>query len=227
MKVLKKYKEFGTIVFLKEKNKYISISFGGNGDLYWSFHSDSVDKDNTFIITKENYGVYSLFEQLFSDIENINIFDDEKIPFYIETEEDRDEFLKIREDRMNKEREKYRLYNCSNYNELFCDNVITWYSDETAHEVSNFLKIYKEDEIFKLSFNIQDSIDGFDDDFHSSCYIPIRFRNSGSSYSPFNVVFMRMYHKLKEVDDVQDYGHQMHFEEYIYQKNKVKKLKLD
>ena len=59
----------------------------------------------------------------------------------------------------------------------------------------------------------------------SSSYIPIRFRNSGSFYNPFNVLFMRMHNKMKKIDDVNDIGHQIHIEEYLYnkQKNLLKK----
>ena len=102
--------------------------------------SENVNDDNNFIITKENYEVYRLFDK-----EN---------------------------------------------------NTITWYSDETNHEVANILKIKKENESFELEFYIQPYIEGYDRDFNSLYHIPIRFRNSGSSYDPFNIVFMRMYEKV-------------------------------
>ena len=52
----------------------------------------------------------------------------------------------------------------------------------------------------------------------------IRFRNSGSRYDPFNIVFMRMFLKLQQVDDINDFGHQIHIEEFLYQKRLLKKL---
>lgn len=220
MKVIKKETQFGYIILFDEEDKFIRFAFGGNGDLYWSIHNkykneDNEIKSNFFIITKENYGVYKLFENLFLDIENISIFDSEyDTLFYLENEEDMRVYLE----------EQYRLFNHSNYNELFNkDNkTITWYSDETAHDVANILKIKKNKDSFKLEFYIQPHIDGYDEDFHSPNYIPIRFRNSGSSYDPFNVIFMRMYNNMRDIDDVNDYGHQIHIEEYIF--NKEKKL---
>lgn len=210
MKVVKQESEFGMKFFLMENDKYIAFTFGGNLDLYWSIHrkTKDVSSDNTydyFIITKENYGIYLLFEQLFFDIENIDIFDKE-----IESSE----------------KNKYRLYKYSNYNKLFDKNnkTITWYSDETAHEVSNILKIKKETNTFKIEFYTQPYIDGYDRDFHSLGYIPIRFRNSGSSYEPFNIIFMKMYDRMKKIDDVECIGHQIHMEEYLYNKEKVKRL---
>lgn len=227
MKVIKHENEFGLIVSFQELDKQFDVSFGGNGDLYWTICSKNVNDDNNFIITKENYEVYRLFEELFDDIENIKIFDDEEyITFYLKTEEEKQEYIKNQKDEIEYEKNKYRLFNLSNYNELFDkeNNVITWYSDETSHEVANILKIKKENESFELEFYIQPYIEGYDRDFNSLYHIPIRFRNSGSSYDPFNIVFMRMYEKMKQVDCVNDYGHQIHIEEYLYNQNKIKKL---
>ena len=226
MKVIKYENEFGLIISFQELDKQFDVSFGGNGDLYWTIRSNNTNVDNNFIITKENYKLYRLFEELFNDIENIKIFDEEYIPFYLETEEEKQEYLKNRQDEIEYEKNKYRLFNHSNYNELFDkeNNTITWYSDETSHKVSNILKIKKENESFVLEFFIQPYKEDYDRDFNSLNYIPIRFRNSGSVYDPFNVVFMRMYQKMKEIDDINDYGHQIHIEEYLYSQNKIKKL---
>lgn len=227
MKVIKHENEFGLIISFKELDKQFDVSFSGNGDLYWTFCSENVNDDNNFIITKENYEVYRLFEELFDDIENIKIFDDEEyITFYLKTEEEKQEYIKNQKDEIEYEKNKYRLFNLLNYNELFDkeNNTITWYSDETNHKVANILKIRKENELFELEFYIQPYIEGYDRDFNSLYHIPIRFRNSGSSYDPFNIVFMRMYEKMKQVDHVNDYGHQIHIEEYLYNQNKIKKL---
>ena len=210
MKLIKLEDEFGTIISFQEYQKQFYISFGGNLDLYWSIRSKEGNDHHDFIITKENYKVYELFEHLFDDVENIKIFDEKDIPSY------------IGKDKKN----KYKLFNYSSYNELFDkkNNTITWYSDETNHKVSNILKIKKEKELFKLDFYTQQYIEGYDRDFNNPYYIPIRFRNSGSSYDPFNIVFMKMYEKMKQIDDINDYGHQIHIEEYLYSQNKVKKL---
>ena len=227
MKVIKHENEFGLIISFKELDKQFDVSFSGNGDLYQTIRSENVNDDNNFIITKENYEVYRLFEELFDDIENIKISDDEEyITFYLKIEEEKQEYIKNQKDEIEYEKNKYRLFNLSNYNELFDkeNKTITWYSDETNHEVANILKIKKENESFELEFYIQPYIEGYDRDFNSLYHIPIRFRNSGSSYDPFNIVFMRMYEKMKQVDNVNDYGHQIYIEEYLYNQNKIKKL---
>jgi len=225
MKLTKQKNESGISIYLEEEDKYLGFSFGGNGDLYWHLHKKS-KTDNTFTITKENYPLFSLFEELYRKIEDIEIFDEEdELPFYIDTEEDYREYLQRKERERQEELERYQLYNRSYYNNLFDEErkTITWYSDETAQEVANYLKIVKEEETFKIEFHTQPHIGGYDRDFGSSSYIPVRFRNSGSRYDPFNIVFMKMYNKLKEVDDVLDEGHQLHMEEYLYTKRLIKK----
>jgi len=222
MKVIKYENEFGLIISFQEFEKQFDVSFGGNLDLYWTIHSKNENDCHEFIITKENYEVYRLFVELFDDIENIKIYTESTIPFNMETEEEKQDYINELEYKKN----KYRLYNYSNYNELFDkeNNTITWYSDETNHEVANILKIKKEKESFRLEFSIQPYKEGYDRDFNSLNYIPIRFRNSGSSYEPFNIIFMRMYEKMKQIDDINDYGHQIHMEEYLYSQSKIKKL---
>ena len=201
MKLTKEKNEFGTQINLKGEDSNLLISFGGTGDLYWTIKSNDVEKQNTISITKENFGLYKLFDQLYEDIKNINLYEDREV-----------------------DDEIYRVYNHSNYNELFDgeSKTITWYSDETAHKVANYVTIKKEDESFNISFDTQQDIDGYEEDSKSDFYIAIRFRNSGSSYYPFNVVFMEMYNKLVDLEDTNEYGHQIHMEEYLYEKEKAK-----
>lgn len=200
MEITKNGSDFGYTILLTEDKNSLSFFFGRNLDLYisiWRKEKKYGEYNyDSFTITKENYEVYSLFEQLFYDIENINIFG----------EEDR----------------KERLYRFSNYNKLYDNNnkVITWYSDETNPKVANYLNISREKETFKLEFHTQKYVEGYDRDSNSNWHIPIRFRNSGSRYDPFNVVFMRMYNNLANVEDSNSIGHQIHIEEYLYEKQK-------
>lgn len=224
MEVVKNQSEDGLEVFLYDNDKCLAIRFGANGDLYWTLRKDNTMLDNSFVITKENYKLYTLFETLYSDIEDINIFDMDSFPLYLD-EEEKQKYIKERKNMIERNKGYYRLFNHSHYNDLFDkDNkTITWYSDESSYEVANYLKIKKEEEIFKLEFNIQPHIDGYDRDFHTLYTIPIRFRNSGSRYNPFNMIFMKMYNNMNELEDVNDIGHQIHIEEAIYNKEKIKK----
>jgi hypothetical protein len=222
MKVTKEKSDFGTNIFVEQDHKYVSFTYGRNEDLYWSIHNrKGIDglKHDSFTITKENYGIYHLFEELYRDIETIHIheYTEDDIPFGLEDDE-KEEYLREFEEREEENRVRCREENRSHYNELFNpeEQTITWYSDETASEVSNILRIKKEEESFKLDFIVQPYIEGYSKDNYSDFYIPVRISNSGSKYDPFNIVFMRMYEKLKEVDDVKDIGHQIHIDEILY-----------
>lgn len=183
MKYIKEDIRFNTTIMLENNEKCLRFSYGGNGDLYWSIFCKVDCEEKTFYITKDNIEIYELFEKLFIDIDTLNIFGDDNISLV-------------------NEKENYRLYNFSKYNELYDEEkaTITWYSDETSHEVANYLKIIKEEDAFKIEFHTQPYIGNYEEDFHSANYIPIRFRNSGSYYAPFNIIFMRMYNDMKQIN---------------------------
>ena len=214
-------------VILQEGDQTLEIKYSANWDLYWTLRSPNVDENNCFMVTKENYGVYRLFDQLFRDLEDINVFGEIEVPFYMQEEDEEAirNYIREQEKSIESQKKKYRKNNESHYNELYDKDkkTITWYSDETHSSVANYLRITKLDETFKVEFFTQPHIKGYDKDFHSTSYITVRFRNSGSTYDPFNTVFMRMYKGLCEVDDVNNFGHQVHMEEWYY-KVKTKKL---
>ena len=89
--------------------------------------------------------------------------------------------------------------------------------DDFEYDDASRFVIEKIDDIYKVT--IHKSKD-------NSIYTTyaIRFRNSGSRYSPFNITFMQMYQALKEYDYENEY-HQVHIEEYMYKNSLVKKLK--
>lgn len=218
MKIEKKEDEFGTnITLYEDSNKYIDILFAGNLDLYWRIYDkrSSIELDKyiviDFKITKENYALYQLFRNLFNDIINRNIHGDKDI------------FDDV--DKKDLDYLDYYYNSVSNYNELISSDkkTITWYSDETSSSVSNYLTIYDNEESFDIKFHTQPFIKGFDRDSKTSHSIPIRFRNSGSKYNPFNIIFMRMYQNLKLVEDTNEKGHQIHVEEYMYELSRKRK----
>lgn len=229
MKVVLKTNEYGTKdIHLIEENKTLSIVFAGTGDLHWIIKNNKTDKDeeysyDSFEITKENYQVYSLFEKLFYDIKNINIFDKEcEFPPYVETDEEKKYYLEEQE----LEKKGYRMFNMAHYNDLYNDEekIITWVSDETGFEVANKVLIHKLENRFLIEFKTQPYVEGYERENNFLGIMGIRFRNSGSRYNPFNIVFMRMFRKMQNIDDINDYGHQIHMEEYLYERNKIKKL---
>ena len=107
-------------------NGFFKIIFGGNLDLYWTcYDKEDEEKDRQeFIITKENYFLYKLFDKLYEDIKNNKIYYDEE---------------------KNKYFESYR-------DTLFKDGKIDWYSDDFYEEIASRLLIEKIDDTFKITF---------------------------------------------------------------------------
>lgn len=214
--------------YLKEGDQILTILFGGNLDLYWNLYKykeniqDYNIKDHlkerieTFVITKENYFIYSLFEELYEDIKNSKIF----LPIKKETteyeeddeEDDFDIWKNLSEDELNKKNQafKEREY----YQKLFDGETIIWHSDDEEYNVADRVKIHKEEDNFVLEF-IRPQITTDKLIYRPLDSISIRFRNSGSTYDPYNMIFMRMFNKLQEYDP--DY-HQIHIEELTYRK---------
>ena len=93
MQVIKHENKFGLIISFQEFEKQFDVSFGGNLDLYWTIRSKNDSDCHEFIITKENYEVYRLFVELFDDIENIKIYTEPTIPFNMETEEEKQDYI--------------------------------------------------------------------------------------------------------------------------------------
>ena len=168
------------------------ISFQNNGDLYIRYilnesKLDAPDKKE-FKITKENYFLYTVFDNLYKSIKT------GKINGYFDVN-----------------------MNINNQKRLFKDNKIDWRSDDFEYDDASRFVIEKIDDIYKVTIHKSK------DNSIYTTYV-IRFRNSGSRYSPFNITFMQMYQALKEYDYENEY-HQVHIEEYMYKNSLVKKLK--
>lgn len=157
---------------IKTDDGNFQISFENNLDLYWRYcYEGSIlnsSKEHTFTITKENFYIYSLFEELYDSIK-------EGKPF-----------------------KNYEAINsedcCFEFDNkfLFKNNIIDWHSDDFYYYDASCVMIKKEEEKYKVTFkkskeNIQQGL---------FLTYSVRFRNSGSRYEPFNAVFMRMYQNL-------------------------------
>ena len=197
----------------KSNGKQLKIMFGGTLDLFIQLVSPNLNEDelgyDTFNITKDNYQIYSLFDKLYNDIKECNIYDidelelsmcetDEEIQQLYESKKESNEFIKSTE----------------KYKNIFDGKSIIWYSDEYEQDKTDILKITKEEDKYVLEF-FEQAIEKDTCDMRYPGLITIRLRNSGSYQHPFNIVFMRMYQKLLEYDPSY---HQIHVEEYVYQK---------
>ena len=193
---------------LRDNDKSMILSFQGNLDFYMSAisYKDNRDKKISFTITKENYAIYSLFDELFRDIEECNIFsvDETRLEFMDDEDEIKEYYERI--ERMNNDLKTY-----SAYKRLIKRNLITWKSDDRDYGEPDFVKIYRGEDAFYITFVRQS------EELHMGTVA--RFRNSGSSYDPFNIPFMKFFNKLQEYDP--EY-HQIHIEEVILQKKLTK-----
>lgn len=197
--------------FIKDNLK-LRIFFGGNLDLSWQIIDLSVNDDNLFeyenkplefTIDKENMEVYSLFLKLYDDVLNREFTPEEEKSRQEELEEldlfgsrYSQEFV----EQMNRDLEK-------TYNLLVDEGIISWHSDETYYEAANVVNIEMIGEDIKLTF-----IEQMKSDYSFPGEISIRFRNSGSTYDPFNRIFMNHFNALASIDP--EY-HQIHMEEYV------------
>ena len=216
-----KGRESGYDYTLTEDNKELRIIFGGNLDLYWSLSSLDNDKtlDNlydevyeTFLITKENYQIYSLFKRLIDDIKLARVFepiDEEMIEELDNTESIEEKYNRMNEDIKKSER----------YKKLYNGQEIIWHSDDDYYEEADRVKISEVDDSILLEFyRPEQTLQTLG--FKRPNTVSVRFRNSGSTYDPMNIVFMKMYQQLQNYNP--DY-HQIHIEEIIYQKTLKKK----
>ena len=175
MEIEKKISNFNdgsfTAIMLKKENSYMEILLGGNLDLYFKFYSRV---GNTFEINKDD-NVYQSFLDLYNKIKDNNVFEVNKNEILDVTPEE----VEYQYDLMNElnERAKSR----GHYKELFKNEIVTFKTDSS--DVSkDYMKIEKDDENIKFTFNNYASI--------------VKVCNSGSYYDPYNILFMQCFSDL-------------------------------
>lgn len=101
--------------------------------------------------------------------------------------------------------------NSEEYKKLYNGEYICWYSDDDLIEDANYVRIIKKEDRYVLEFLSNKKA--------STLWLKnsIRFRNSGTKYPPFNILFMNMYNSLCNVDYDEK---QIHIEEYLYRRKK-------
>lgn len=208
MNIAKRKTEFGYAFDIVTDEGCFIIEYRGNLDLYFRCQyqgsilkcEDKLD----FYITKENYYLYSLFDTLYNRVKNYEIFSNdqnEKSHNEFWLEEDVDTNQRIRE------RDTY------NPRRLFQNNCIKWHSDDYNYEDASVLEIGKLEDMYQITFHKGKEWGDF-------FTYAVRIRTHGSRYGYFCMVFMDLYHALCHYDE--EY-HQIHMEEYLYQKKRVKK----
>ena len=229
MEVIKSRSEVGTydICIKESETKSLGLVWGGNGDLYWLLDNlEEIDvKDDpmydSFCITKEDYALYSMFEELYEDLMQGRIY----LP---------EQHMNTNIEDLTEEVERFNAYEIEHaasenedikqsrrYQLLTADNVVTWYSDEEQRSHAEIVRISKQEDSILLEFIRQTKKDD-QGQTRLPGYYSIRFRTSGSTYTPCDLVFTRQFLKMQEYDF--DAPQQIHIEELLYaQKQKKKK----
>ncbi len=175
LKVEKNNREWGApiIKIANDVNKF-EIIFGGNGDLYFKpvmTRMELFEKGDPiyFVINKEDPFLFESFNRLYSKIINYSAFDSDDNS----TVEDR------------RKEDSYRDYPLVN------NGTVSWHSDEDMSEIASVLNIRRLDD-----GNLQ--LEFIKNRPENTMYMTysIRFRNSGSTYNPFNFRFMELYNNL-------------------------------
>ena len=128
MVTIKSFKnEFEYDIFhIEIENETFEISFQNNLDLYFRYIPKNNKKIHTFVITKENYFLYSLFNELYNNIKNNNPYNEKN------------------------------SYNTYYYNDahklLFKDNKVIWMSDDFLLESASYIKLEKNKDNYLLTF---------------------------------------------------------------------------
>lgn len=179
----------------------LKISLEGKEDLYFSVNSNK--NDIYFNITKENMEIYNLFDDLYNEIKNADVFklsDEELNLCYFESQKE----ALIKE----KNRWNSSLRGSYVHQKLFKNDFVNWISDDSINEdynKSNTLIIKKGKEKYSLIIGIHDI---------NTCFSrAIRIKNKDSRYNEFSLCMLRFYNKLQSYDP--EY-HQMHINEYLY-----------
>ncbi len=208
----------GTISLIRDK-KHLDISFAGNLDLYFTLYTPT--EDTTFIINKDNYPVYLLFTKLYQTIISGNIFPIDKENIIKECELSNLDYHQILLEKELQNQERISNFKAkAQATGLIKNNIITWLSDDFSSEIAPYFTITKVNDYYVFEFfnNSLNNASKNDLDYfflkimqlknnHS-----VRIRNSGSSYEPFNVCFMKLYQELITLSQL-DYE-QIGIEEY-------------
>lgn len=189
-----------------ENGKTLKILLGGNGNLYWRYNNNILDGYNNFRITKQNMDIYKLFDNLYNDIAQCNIYKMEETDYKLCDSKEEIRTLYQEKEKMNE-----ILKSTKKYKKIFMFNVVSWRSDNMDFNKANVVNIYKEKDEYILMFNF------YNKELYGNT---IEFDKNNSLYNLFNKLFINMFEELQKYDNQY---HQIHLEEIEYEK--IKKLK--
>ena len=210
-------------VILKQGKKEMQVIYAPNLDVYLALNN--FQDDPTFVIGKDNTLLYNLFDKLYLDIINFNVY-----PLNVDEIVERAEFMEqdyhtvLRDEEIYHKNFKKRLKDIAKYEGFIKKGEIIWMSDDYPVEVAPEFRIKKLENAYVFTFNNYKFKKGANNHFYDIYlndkeFISVRVRMSGSRYDPFNVLFMELFSKLKEMTFYESL--QIGIEEYLIL-NKVK-----
>lgn len=203
MEIVKTPSEFGhkDIRIVESEDKHLDIVFGGTGDIYWiydnqeEFFTEEDPMYDSFAIPAREEGLYAIFEELYDDLINGNIYHPEQIPnFYKIADPNAQEKENQRCIQSNKD-----IKESQRYKNLVNNGVITYYSDEELKENAEIVRISKREDCILLEFIRQSKKDEQGQTRLPGWYF-IRIRLNGSSYTPCDIVFWRHFDNLQNYE---------------------------
>lgn len=179
------YQEGNTLLFIYKDDLKIYMTI---------YNKENVNANNTFTIYEDETNTYKVFEQLFKDFEQINIFNDEDYHFYIEDDNEREKYIKQKGIDNNLRIHNYKTFNRFKYNDIYDSNsnTITWCSEDKKYDI---LKIKKEDNNYLFEFINKPQKKDIDNH-----YISVKI--NGDSGSPFAILFFKMFDNLANTNEM-------------------------
>lgn len=142
------------------------ITFQGTLDLYWQCDYEGLisetDKTKTFTIAKENYFLYSLLDEVYNSVKEIDPFGERHLK---------------EEKTFNSELSCENEYNPER---LFKDGKVEWHSDDFPYDLASIVSIEQSDEEYKIVFTKSKNWENIRSSF------AVRFRTNGSRYEYFH-----------------------------------------
>lgn len=214
--IIRKETPFGPTFTIITETGSFAIYYGEDLNLYWKYYcrgNIQTTPPEKIIITRENYFLFALFDELYNDIKNTNLFVLDSSDFLYSSYITYAEFKREKE-RIRKQNQRVVDKYFFNLNKLFKNGAIEWHSDESTYEDGSILTIKPCEEGYEVSFEKSKKTE---DSFVTYAVI---INNSGSRYEYYNIPFMRMYQEL-----IQGYlnNPQISIDEYMNQKRLEKK----
>lgn len=221
----------GGVILKRDESKSLNIDFSGALDLHFTLKN--YNNNPIFIIGKDNYLVYEIFDKLYNDIINGVVFEPlsnlEINRIINKCELNEQDYYQVLKNEFEKEVEnKKEFKERAQELGLVVDDKIIWRSDDYPIDIAPYVLIEKLESVYKLTFGIpkvERELSSIEDYFlYDSKCISVRIRNSGSRYNYFNICFMRAYKALINLDFQ---NHQIHIEEYMIDKMLESGMKLE